>query len=54
MTLLINDMNKKKQAGIHLAVLSHVPALKRKNRAHTEGLGKGSLSLKLALLMTST
>ena len=25
---LINDTNKEKQAGIHLAVLSHIPALK--------------------------
>lgn len=39
-------LNKEKQAGIHLAVLSHVRALKMRNRVHTEELGKGSLEHK--------
>lgn len=46
---LIYDMNKERQAGTHPAIPSHKPTLKSRDVAHTEEVGRGSLSPKLTL-----
>lgn len=46
---LIHDMNKERQAGTHPAIPSHKPTLKSRDVAHTEEVGRGSLSPKLTL-----